>query len=288
MKELPSNKVPHRPFLRIGWWSLLALLLLSACEKEIAIDYRTTQPYYVAEVELTPEQASARVTTTRDVMSSTADRTYIDNATVTLRMEGSEWTDTLPSIGRGRYRLDYFAYEGKEYCIDVIIDGRHHTSTSIMHSMPQIVSFDFVWQDVLTERMLLADLHLQDDPDQINYYFMHIYRNGVGYRWAVIDDSANPGGELQQLFSCTTEREMDKGSDSDILRDGDHIRLDVRSIDQRAFDYLVSLQFMSGSGTNPIANFTDGLLGYFSAFQQVTLERVFSREECKEADAPSF
>lgn len=281
MKIQLTDAIKH-PLLWRGLGGLLAFFLLASCEKEIAIDYHTTQPYYVAEVELTPEMATARITTTCDVTCTSNNCIYIDNATVTLRMEGTNWIDTLPSIGLGCYRLDYYAYEGKEYCIDVIIDGRHHTSTSTMHSMPQIISFDFVWQDVLTERMLLGDLHLQDNPDQINYYFMHLYRNGLGYRWAVIDDSSNPGGDLQQLFTCTTERDMDKGIDSDILRDGDRLRLEVRSIDQRAFDYLVSLQLMSGTGTNPIANFTGDLLGYFSAFQQVTLEHVFSRDSCKE------
>ena len=262
---------------------LIAPLLLLSCEKEIIIDYHTTQPHYVAEAELTPDEATVRITTTRDVTEA-KNLTQVENAIVTLRMEGSNWTDTLVNKGRGRYQLDYFAYEGKEYCLDIIIDGRHHTSTSTMHSMPQIISFDFVWQDVLTERMLLADLHMQDNPDEINYYFMHLYRNGIGYRWAVADDHSNPGGELQQLFSCTTEREIEKGTDSDALRDGDKMRLEVRSIDQRAYDYLYSLQLMDNTGTNPIANFTGGMLGYFSAYQQATIERVFTIDSCKETD----
>ena len=258
---------------------LTALVLCVACENEIAIDYHSSKPICVAEVEMTPDWVTARVTTTRDVTEASAKNTFIDDATVTVRMVGSTWTDTLVGKGRGEYRLDYFAIEGKEYEVDVIIGGEHHLSTSSMHSCPQLVSFEFVWQDMLTERFLFADLRLNDNPDENNYYFMHLDRNGVGYRWAVIDDRSNPGGELQQLFSCTTEREMDKGTGSDVLHDGDVMRMEVRSIDRRAYDYLYSLQLMDNSGTNPIANFSGSLLGYFSAYQQVEAKLVFRRAD---------
>ncbi|MGX8696700.1 MAG: hypothetical protein ACSW8D_09965, partial [Prevotella sp.] len=52
-----------------------------------------------------------------------------------------------------------------------------------------------------------------------------------------------------------------------VLFEGDLMRLEVRSIDRPVYDYLYSLQLMNNTGTNPIANFSDGLLGYFSAYQ---------------------
>ncbi|MBR1414748.1 MAG: DUF4249 family protein [Prevotella sp.] len=254
---------------------VLAALLLAACEREIPIDYHSAQPLYVTEMTLTAGEVCARITTTQDMDENTATRHFVDDATVTIREEGSEWTDTLTYRGQGRYTLPYIGEAGREFVADVIIDGRHHTSASKMLSEPVITSFEFVWQDMLSEQVLFADLRLQDPPDENNYYFMHIYRNGTGYRWAVMRDTSNPGGELKQLFTCTTRRQMDKDTDSDVLHEGDHLRLEVRSIDQRSYDYLYSLQLMSGSGTNPVANFTGGMLGYFSAYQQAETTLVF-------------
>jgi hypothetical protein len=147
-----------------------------------------------------------------------------------------------------------------------------------MQAEPQFSSFRFVWKDVLTERMLFADLKINDISGQNNYYFMHIYRNGIGYRWAVMDDSHNPGGELQQLFSCTTERNLDK-NDDDGLKDGDKIHVEIRSIDRRTYDYFYSLQVMQNSGTNPVQNFTGGCLGYFSACYIVNYDTTFRRAD---------
>lgn len=258
-----------------------AFLLMVACERELSIDYRTAEPLYVAEVLLTTDEVTARVTTTRGVMQS-ADGIEVNDAVVTIRPVGTEWTDTLMFMGRGRYRSGYFAVEGKEYEANISLGGRSYTSTSVMPSAPVVNSYRFVWQDVMTERVLLFDLRLQDPADEHNYYFMHLYRNGIGYRWAVADDSANPGAEVQQLFTCTTKRDMDADKGSDVLHEGDRIRLEVRSIDVRTYEYLYSLQLMGNTGTNPIANFSGGMLGYFSAYQSVDNSIIFHVADVEE------
>ena len=255
---------------------LIILLTLMACERELNIDYHTVEPLYVAEMELTDHNTTARITTTRPVTETAASDYLVNDAIITIRSTQDSWADTLKWKSQGRYELSYFfGMEGMEYEADVIIGGKHHLSTSVMKGKPVINSFDFVWMDMMSEKILFADLHLQDVPDQNNFYFMHLYRNDVGYRWAIMDDRSNPGGELQQLFTCTTQREMDKGTDSDVLHEGDKMRMEVRSIDRRTYDYLYSLQLMDNTGTNPLANFSGGLLGFFSAYQQATEELVF-------------
>ena len=134
---------------------------------------------------------------------------------------------------------------------------------------------------MFSERVLYGDLRIQDDPDRNNYYFMHIYRTNIGYRWAVMSDEKNKGGELQQLFGCTAESKMDNG-DSDALQENDALRIEVRAIDRSSYDYLYSMQVMKSAGTNPIPNFTGGCLGYFSAYSYVNLYRTFHRNEVEE------
>ena len=125
-----------------------------------------------------------------------------------------------------------------------------------------------VWQKILTEKMLYIAVTLQDIPNEPNYYFIHIYRNGIGYRWSVVRDDKNPGGELRQLFNCMTKRQMEEN----VLHDGDQLHIEVRSIDKNVYNYLYSLQIMDNTTTNPIANFTNGALGYFSAYSSVTYD----------------
>ena len=261
------------------------LLLLASCEKEIDIDYHQVAQLYVAEGLVTQDGTTnrtnkptyVRLTTTQDMTDNVSNGHNLVGATVVLSEDGYV-LDTLRYWRNGYYISDCQGYEGSQYTIDIYLNGNHFQSSSVMQAEPQFSSFRFVWKDVLTERMLFADLKLEDIKGQNNYYFMHIYRNGIGYRWAVMDDSHNPGGELQQLFSCTTERELDKNND-DGLKDGDKIHLEIRSIDRRTYDYFYSMQVMQNSGTNPVQNYTGGCLGYFSACNIITYDTTFRRAD---------
>ena len=260
-------------------------LLLTSCEKEIDIDYHQVDQLYVAEGLVTQSGSTnrtnkptyVRLTTTQDMTDNVSNSHNLTGATVVLSEDGYV-LDTLRYWRNGYYISDCQGYEGSQYTIDIYLDGNHFQSSSVMQAEPQFASFRFVWKDVLSERFLFGDLKIDDISGQNNYYFMHIYRNGIGYRWAVMDDSHNPGGELQQLFSCTTERNLDKNDDN-ALKDGDKIHLEIRSIDRRTYDYFYSMQVMQNSGTNPVQNFTGGCLGYFSACNIITYDTTFRRAD---------
>ncbi len=267
----------------VSLWSFVLLLL--SCEKEIDIDYHQVAQLYVAEGLVTQDGTTnrtnkpsyVRLTTTQDMTDNVTNNHNLMGATVVLSENGYV-IDTLRYWRNGYYVSDCQGFEGCSYTLDIYLNGNHFQSTSVMQSAPQFSSFRFVWKDVLTEKMLFADLKIDDIKGQNNYYFMHIYRNGIGYRWAVMDDSHNPGGELQQLFSCTTERELDKDNDNG-LKDGDKIHLEIRSIDRRTYDYFYSMQVMQNSGTNPVQNYTGGCLGYFSACNIITYDTTFRRAD---------
>ncbi|MBR1548150.1 MAG: DUF4249 family protein [Prevotella sp.] len=251
--------------------------VLFSCEKEIDMDYHQVEPLYVAEAMLNQSGTTVLLTTTQDMTDNRRYSHYVDGATIVLS-SGGEVLDTLRRSRSGSYTSDVTGLAGFTYDIDIYVDGHHFSSSSTMQKEPVMNSFRFVWKDVLTERMLFGDLKLQDIPHETNYYFMHIYRNNIGFRWAVTTDERNPGQELQQLFNIATEREMDKG-DTDALVDGDRIRLEIRTIDRKSYDYLYSMQSMGSSGTNPIPNFSGGCLGYFSAFHVISYSMVFKRDE---------
>jgi len=133
---------------------------------------------------------------------------------------------------------------------------------------------------MLNEKYLMGELLFQDIPNQDNWYFIHIYRNDTGYRWAVKRDDVDPNKELQQLFTFDKEG----SNDDDMLREGDRIHIELRAIDQRAYDYLYSMQMMDNTGTNPIDNFTGGCLGYFSAYCQIAYDTTYYEAYVEEED----
>ena len=254
------------------------LILFSSCEKEIEIDYRQVEPIYVVEASVSNNGMQARVSMTNDMDNNTT-TSDIDGATVTIT--GDDGTsETLPYVGNGIYKAMVFGIPGVEYRIDVEIDGHHFTSTSTMQKMPELNEFHFMWQKIMQQKYLMAELLFQDIPNEDNWYFVHLYRNNTGFRWGVKRDDRDPDGELQQLFSFAREGSDDK----DMLHEGDRLHLELRAIDQRTYDYFYSMQIMDYTGTNPIQNFTGGCLGYFSAYSEVTYDCTYHVADVEEQE----
>lgn len=256
----------------------LILLLLASCEKEIDIDYRSVDPIYVVEASVSNEGMKARVSQTQDMDDNSTTSDVTDARVVVKGSDGSEVTLTHQKYGI--YQSTVKGQVGVTYQIDVEVEGHHFTSTSTMPPMPKVNRFHFIWKKIMSERFLVGELLFQDIPNEDNWYFSHIYRNNLGFRWAVKRDDQNPNKELQQLFSIAREGSKDK----DMLVEGDKLHVELRAIDQRAYDYLYSMQIMDNTNTNPIRNFTGGCLGYFSAYSQEVVDYIFHANEVEEED----
>jgi len=260
-----------------------SVLLLTACEKEIDIDYHDMEPMYVIEGSVSNLNSSVTVTMTQPVKGGAETDTAIADATVVVTADDGQ-RDTLTYRGNGLYMSRQKGKAGSTYRLDVTTGGNHFTSTSVMQKQPTLNSMRFVWKKVFGQRVLLADLKLQDIADEANYYYLHFFRNGVPYRSAVLRDRSNPGGELQQLFSLCMEDDLNSGDPNakETLWENDVLTLDIRTIDRRAYDYLYSLLSMNSNNTNPIDNFEGGCLGYFSAFHQISYNYTFHASDAEE------
>ena len=256
----------------------LNLILLSSCKKDIEIDYHQVDPIYVVEASVSNEGMEARISQTNN-MDDNSTTSNIDNAVVVVT--GSDGSSkTLTYSKNGIYKSSAVGVPGVEYTIDIQFDGHHFTSSSIMQEMPKMNNFRFIRKKIVTENYQMGELLLQDIPNEENWYFMHIYRNKLGYRWAVKRDDTNPNGELQQLFTFAREGSDDK----DLLQEDDWLHIEIRAIDKKSYDYFYSMQIMDNTGTNPIPNFTGGCLGYFSAYSQITYDCEFHEADVEDVE----
>jgi hypothetical protein len=262
----------------VGLLGLVGILGIVGCEKEIDIDYRAVEPIYVVDASVSGDGMKARVSLTQDMDDNRTTSDVTDADIVVTGSDGSK--AALTHRKDGIYQSSAKGKEGVTYQIDVKVGGHHFTSTSTMQRMPKINRFHFIWKKIMGERFLVGELLFQDIPNEDNWYFSHLYRNNLGFRWAVKRDDQDPNKELQQLFSIARAGSDDK----DLLREGDQLRLELRAIDQRAYDYLYSMQIMDNTNTNPVPNFTGGCLGYFSAYSQVTINYVYHEADVEDEE----
>lgn len=267
--------------------AFVLILLLTACEKEVDIDYHEVNPLYVVEGAVTELRTTVHVSRTRSMNATDDTDDAVDNALVVVSTPDGK-RDTATYGNRGNYVATTKGVAGQAYRLDVYVDGQQFTSTSVMQQKPVLNNFRMVWKEMFSTRILFGELLIQDFVGEENFYYVHVFRNGFSYRWTVFSDRGSAGKEIKQLFTCCTEDDIDDSdstiSDTDVIWEGDDITIEIRAIDRRSYDYLSSMQTMSSAGTNPIANFTGGCLGYFSAYSPTTYYYEFHKADVEEED----
>ena len=98
---------------------------MTACKKDIEIDYRQVSPLYAVEASVSNEGMQARISQTNDMDDNT---TTSDISGATVVITGSDGTSvTLPYVSKGIYKSRTTGIPGVTYTIDVQIDGHHFT-----------------------------------------------------------------------------------------------------------------------------------------------------------------
>lgn len=255
------------------------LFLLISCEKEIQLDYRSIDPLYVVEGRVNDEALEVKVSQTRDMETKEAG-SPVEDATVVVTPAGGSAT-SLQYESDGYYRSDELpkGVVGTTYSLAVTVDDQTFSSSSFMNGAAEIADFQFLWLDMLNDKFLFCRFSVEDRPGEENYYYYRVYRNGALYKWDVFDDRGLDGELVLEDFLCTSKSQIDANKEEDwdeILYEGDEIEVELQSIDRLSYDYLYSLGLSQGSSANPIANFTGGCLGYFSAYSISRKQVVFS------------
>lgn len=243
---------------------LILLFILGAssisCEKVIDLKLNEENQKIIIEAIVNKDSTVqyVRITKTLAFDESTAYPT-VDNATVTLS-DDTGTSETLAFVGNGLYKSSNFlGVEGRTYYLNVTVDGKTYSSTSIMpYNVPiDTVSLqEFSFGPVpnyfpIAERM--------DPKDIKNYYCFNLYKNNERIEGIYLQDDQFSDGVkvLEPIFGgdCTNK---------------DTLRLEMACIDKNVHKYFYTLSVNAG-GTggaipaNPESNISGGCLGYFSA-----------------------
>lgn len=262
-------------------------LLLTACEKEIDIDYPSSDILTVIEGQVTNEGMDVVITHTRS-MEEASPSLGLSGAIVIISFD--EQTVTLTyDTATGHYLSPTAGVPGTTYRLSVDFEGVHYEAQSTMPPPTTILSTEFVWQNILNDRMLAFEVWASDpEPDTRNYYLYRMDRqsthphgktknSGEAYRWNVFDDRGNPPGRIYRDVICMTEEMAEEDDEEEwdyILYDGDSIHFSLMVIDRPVYDFFRSLIVGQNGRANSISNISGGCLGYFSAASLTRAEGV--------------
>lgn len=243
------------------------VLFLWGCEKIIDVDLNETDPKLVIEANLSNSLRHAEVKLSKTgSYFSTEPVQKISDAVISL--EGSSGNHyQLAEEEDGTYLLEDVVFEtGATYKITVEAEGGVYEAESVLPERVRIDSLAAVYNDEISilNKGYHVNLYFHDPAEIQNYYRLKIFVNGEPDDESddfIFFDDENMDGEFIQLRVRSRTFEL-----------GDTVTYELISVDKGAYLYFTSLEEVisvnpgSAAPSNPPSNFSNGALGYFSAW----------------------
>ncbi len=276
---------PNKQTMKKITYTIIAvgMVLLTSCEKELDFDYNTIDPLYVVEANITADGAVAKLSQTLDVTDTLWNKD-VSNASVTITGENGT-SFVLHHDSAGIYSSkEARGIPGVKYTIHVDINGYVTESTSVMQE-EFTVSDNYLYKIVMmSEDVYGVRVDVKDEGTKENYYYTLVTRNGEPYKW-MITDNRGQYGKTEIDIGCFIDSDMEDHKE-DILEEGDLIDIEVRKVDRKIYDYYWSRAIGLETYSNPLRDYTNNTLGYFSACSIIKLPTItYHKDEVEYLDA---
>ena len=243
---------------------IVAVCLLTSCQKVIDLKVNNAAKQYVIEGNVTDQPGPYTVTISQ---TSPFNESYtfqgVGGASVIIRDDAGN-SEVLNEVGTGIYQTAALAgVEGRTYELHISVGGKTFTSTS---TMPHRVNFDslYVRELVNFTKTVKAVVPVFTDPKgQGNSYRFNQYINDR------LDKSLYYANDDFTDGHTNSFALLQPDPDS-TLHANDKVEIDMQCIDKPMYKYWFSMdQSSNGNGSaipsNPVTNIQGGALGYFSA-----------------------
>lgn len=253
---------------------LLAIITFGSCQKVIDVDLNDSNAVIVIEANYSAEDSTVRVSVTKT--SSYFDNSsspVVDDATVTI-IDFNGTPQSVVSIGNGQYELaGYVPIFNSTYTLQVVHNGTLYEATCTMNSVVNLedMTYEFFPGFFGSAGGYVVYMNFNDPAGTVNFYEAVLTRNGDALdkldEIFLQDDQLTDGNLVERpLFA------------SDFFELNDTIGMELRSIDEKIYDYkseaISAAAQNSGAPGNPNPVWTNGALGYFSCYSSSRKEVI--------------
>lgn len=262
--------------------SLLAIYILTtSCEKIIDVDLNEANPLPVFEAVLENDSTCYVKASLTSSYYDNSTSPSITNAVMTVTDQSGN-SETLNHEGDGIYRgSSIIGTIGNTYTLDINIDGALYNASSTMPPLTLIDSCSvqdrgsfFGGGGAPGPPKYFVYLHYTDPGNLTNFYAVQTtYYDSVKVDYTtdyrIADDELSNGISTRTFTTFTS------------FVSGDTLNIELASIDEPTHLYFKTLEdaisgagFASAAPGNPTTNFSEGALGYFSAWSKNEIEFI--------------
>ena len=246
---------------------MTGVLILASCEKVIDVDLNDSSPQIVIEGNITDQPGPYTVKLSKSVnFDELNDFPPISGAMVQIRDDAGN-SEILPETSPGIYTAASLqGTPGRTYTLEATIEEQTYTAVSTMPFPVAIDTLTVEEQSIgFGDKNSYVEARYKDPAGIDNYYHFVQLINNVKQKGIIIDKDW-----LQDGNTIRTSIEPDDEDDDVELKTGDQVTVFLQCVDEGVYEYYRSLNASDGdfsaSLTNPLSNFSGGVLGYFSAY----------------------
>ena len=277
--EAIYRRLPRRP-AKIG---LLAMTILIfqffslGCKDIITVDLNSADPATVIEASIIEDNSTSRVTITKSTDFYTPGvYPTVSGAIISVNdSEGNSYE--FDEVSDGVYEnTSISGKSGIEYLIEVVSEGITYDAIS---NMPNKIVLDSLALEEAPQRpnskedsfRFFLHLYFQDQLGIDDYCRIKLFSNGVQLSgFNLYEDKLTDGNYIDYRLIV--------GGEHGEIKLGDMLTVELMSIDQAAFDFYKTANSVNASSsgrgpsstsaapTNPVTNWSNNALGFFSAY----------------------
>lgn len=254
-------------FLYIG---ILLSLAFFSCRKVIDLKLKDSEPQFVLKGEVNAGDSVHVVSITKSV-SFNASNVFpgVTGANVILS-DNIGNSETLTDLGNGKYTtVNFMAVPGRTYTLTVTAEGTTFVSVSTIPQTVPLTDVEFLPTSFFGDTGFILVPKFVDPFGVKNFYRFNFFNpdneeEDAGF--VISDDGFSDGQENQQPFFGSWTPQS-----------GDTVVYRMWGIDENVFKYYFSFDQNtngnSGAPANPVSNWSNNALGYFTAqnFQSIVV-----------------
>ncbi len=256
---------------KILFVGFLCSIGLFSCRKVIDLELKDSEPQFVLKGEVNAGDSVHTLLITKSVAFDQANVfPGVVGATVVLT-DNLGNTETLVDMGNGEYKTTNFpAINGRSYTFTVTSEGKTFESTSTIPGLVTLTDLDFLPSNFFGDTGFIIIPKFLDPAGVKNSYLFYFYNasspeDNSGF--IISNDDFADGKLNQQPFFGNWSPKL-----------GDTVVYNMWGIDEDVYKYYFSFEQNtsgnSGAPANPVSNWSNNALGYFTAQSPQTFVKV--------------
>ena len=256
---------------KILFVGLFGSIGLFSCRKVIDLKLKDSEPQYVLKGEVNAGDSIHTLSITKSVAFDQANEFPGVTGAIVVLTDNLGNTETLVSVGDGNYETSNFmAVHGRSYTFSVSVDGKTFESTSTIPGLVTLTDLEFVPSNFFGDTGYIVTPKFLDPAGVKNsylFYFFNASNPADNSGFIISNDDFSDGKVNQQPFFGDWSPKL-----------GDTLVYKMWGIDENVYKYYFSFDQNtsgnSGAPANPVSNWSNNALGYFTAQSPQTFVKV--------------